>query len=125
MSIFELFRSDCITGYSVMQSDWNTFCGDVVLDSVNKVSGDEDNIRLYIYKTKHVHIFNMNIFSLTLFKNAYYTIREALSHNFISSLLLSAVITQITQILKIFIIKIQKYLVYYAVFIPRCHVTAV
>ena len=27
-----------------MQSDSNSFCGDIVLDSVNKTFGDEDNI---------------------------------------------------------------------------------
>ena len=30
--------------YTVMQSDGNTFYGDVVLDSFNKASRDEDNI---------------------------------------------------------------------------------
>ena len=30
--------------YSVMQCDGNSFCGDVVSDSVNKTSLDEDNI---------------------------------------------------------------------------------
>ena len=30
--------------YSVMQSDGNIFCGDVVLYSFNKASWDEDNI---------------------------------------------------------------------------------
>ena len=29
---------------SVMQSDGNSFCGDVVLDSFNKASREEDNI---------------------------------------------------------------------------------
>ena len=28
--------------YSVMQSDWNRFCGDVVLDSFNIAYGHED-----------------------------------------------------------------------------------
>ena len=31
-------------GYSVIQSDGNSFCGDVVLDSFNKGFRDEDNI---------------------------------------------------------------------------------
>ena len=30
--------------YSVMQSDGNSFCGDVVLDSFNMVNSDEDSI---------------------------------------------------------------------------------
>ena len=28
--------------YSVMQSDGNSFCGDVILDSFNKASRDKD-----------------------------------------------------------------------------------
>ena len=32
-----------------MQSDGNSFCGDVVLDSFNKESRDEDNILDQIY----------------------------------------------------------------------------
>ena len=35
--------------YSLMQSDWNNFSGDVVLDSFNKASRDEDkNFTKYI-----------------------------------------------------------------------------
>ena len=36
--------------YSVMQSDKNRFCGDVVLDSFNIAYKDEDNILDQIYK---------------------------------------------------------------------------
>ena len=36
--------------YSVMQSDWNNFCGDVVLDNFNKTSRDEGNILDQIYE---------------------------------------------------------------------------
>ena len=32
--------------YSVMQSDGNSFCGDVVLDSYNMVYSDEDIIKI-------------------------------------------------------------------------------
>ena len=35
--------------YSVMQSDWNSFRGDVVLDSVNVAYRDEDSILDQIY----------------------------------------------------------------------------
>ena len=35
--------------YSVMQSDGNSFYEDVVLDSFNNVSRDEDNISYQIY----------------------------------------------------------------------------
>ena len=37
--------------YSVIQSDRNIFCGDVVLDSVNMASRDEGSIldQLYIF----------------------------------------------------------------------------
>ena len=30
--------------YSVMQSDGNSFCGDVILDSFNMANSDEDSI---------------------------------------------------------------------------------
>ena len=40
-----------------MQSDRNTFYGDVVLDSFNKASRDEDNILDQIYKKKIVSVF--------------------------------------------------------------------
>ena len=42
--------------YSVMQSDGNSFCGDVVLDSFNKTSRDEDNNIKQMYKSKYVFI---------------------------------------------------------------------
>ena len=39
-----------------MQSDGDSFCEDVVLDSLNEASRDEDNILDQIYKSKSVHI---------------------------------------------------------------------
>ena len=47
LCILQIYRS-----YSVMQSDGNSFWGDVVLDSFNKASRDEDNIveKKYINK---------------------------------------------------------------------------
>ena len=47
-----------------MQSDGNSFCGDVVSDSFNKTSRDEDNILEQIYKSKYVCIINMMILIL-------------------------------------------------------------
>ena len=47
--------------YSVMQADGNGICGEVVLDSFNKVSRDEDNILYQMYKCKYVRIFIMMI----------------------------------------------------------------
>ena len=48
--------------YSVMQSDGNSICGDVVSDSFNKTSRDEDNILVQIYKSKYVRIIiTMNL----------------------------------------------------------------
>ena len=45
-----------------MQSDGNSFCGDVVLNSFNKVYRDEDNILDQVYKWKYVRmIFIMMI----------------------------------------------------------------
>ena len=40
-------------GNSVMQSEWNRFCGDVVLDSFYKASRNEDNIIDQLYKNKY------------------------------------------------------------------------
>ena len=37
-----------------MQSDKNSFCGDVVMDSFNKASRDKENILDQIYKCKYV-----------------------------------------------------------------------
>ena len=44
-----------------MQSDGNSFCWDIVLNSFNKASRDEDNILDQVYKTKYVRIFIMMI----------------------------------------------------------------
>ena len=44
-----------------MQSDGSSFCGDVVLDSLNKASRDEDNILNEIYKSKYFRIILMII----------------------------------------------------------------
>ena len=50
-------------GYRVMQSDRNTFCRYVVLDSFNKALGDETNILDKIYKSKYVRVFYYAIFN--------------------------------------------------------------
>ena len=47
--------------YSVTQSYANSFLGDVVLDSFNNLSRDEDNILEKIYKSKYLQIFIMII----------------------------------------------------------------
>ena len=53
--------------YCVIQSDGNSFCGDVVLDSFNKAPRDEDNIFDQIYKSKYVrNIITMNLILLTI-----------------------------------------------------------
>ena len=36
--------------YSMMQSDRNSFCGEIVLDSVNMASKDKDSFSEQIYK---------------------------------------------------------------------------
>ena len=36
--------------YSVMQSDWNSFCRDIVLDSFNLAYGDLDDILDQVWK---------------------------------------------------------------------------
>ena len=50
--------------YTVMQSDGNSFSGDVVSNNCNKTSRDEDNILDQIYKSKYVWIFIMMILIL-------------------------------------------------------------
>ena len=47
-----------------MQSGGNSSGGDVVLDSFNKVSREEDNILDQMYKRKYVHIIIMMILIL-------------------------------------------------------------
>ena len=42
-----------------MQSDWNSFCGDVVLDNFKKASRDENDILDQILKSKYVRIFSI------------------------------------------------------------------
>ena len=50
--------------YSVMQSDWNSFCGNVVLERFYKASGDEDNILYQLYKSKYARTIIGNTFIL-------------------------------------------------------------
>ena len=47
-----------------MQLDGNSFCGDVVSDSFNKTSWDEDNILAQIYDSKYFKIIIMMILIL-------------------------------------------------------------
>ena len=51
--------------YSVMQSDGNGFCGDVVLNIFNKASRDEDSILDQAYTGKYFWIFITIIWILT------------------------------------------------------------
>ena len=46
---------------SVMQSDGNSFCGDVISDSFNKKFWDKKHILDQIYKSKYVWIIIMMI----------------------------------------------------------------
>ena len=50
--------------YTVMQSDGNNFCGDVVSYSFKKASRDEDNLLYQIYKSKYVRTIIMMILIL-------------------------------------------------------------
>ena len=50
--------------YSVMPSDGNSFCGNVVLDSFNKASWDDDKILDQIYESKYVQIIKTKILIL-------------------------------------------------------------
>ena len=47
-----------------MQSDGNSFCEDVVLNSFNKEAREEDNILDKVYKRKYVRTFIMMILFL-------------------------------------------------------------
>ena len=54
-----------IRRYCVMQQpDGNSFCGDVVSDSFNKTSRDEDEILDQIYESKYIRIIIMMILIL-------------------------------------------------------------
>ena len=57
--------------YSVLQSDGNKFCGDVVSGSFNKIYHDEEKILDQIYKSKYVCIIIMMILIIILYENAY------------------------------------------------------
>ena len=54
-----------------MQSEMDSFCGDVVLDSFSLVSRNKDNILDQIYKSKWVRIiFMMMSINSLLYENA-------------------------------------------------------
>ena len=53
--------------YSVMQSDGESFCGDIVLDSFNILYSDEDSIRTNNMNSESAGIFIMKILN---FKSA-------------------------------------------------------
>ena len=55
--ITQLLRSSGRKSFSVMQSNGNSFCGDVVQDSFNKTSWDDKNILGQLYKSTYVCIF--------------------------------------------------------------------
>ena len=61
--------SDQIVSYSVIQSDGNNLCGDVVSDSINKEYRDGDNILDQIYKSKYVRIVIMMILIIKVCEN--------------------------------------------------------
>ena len=55
-----------------MQSDGNSFFGDVVSGSFNKTFRDKDNYLEQIYKSKYVRIiFVMILISIKLYENSY------------------------------------------------------
>ena len=70
-----------------MQSDGNSFCGDIVLDSFNKASKDEDNIVDLIYmKLICSNLYYEDFNFLLHFTTKQTNIRIALKPNFMSSL---------------------------------------
>ena len=48
-----------------MQSDGNSFCGDALLERVNKSSWDVDKILDQIQKRKYVRIFYYDVYIIT------------------------------------------------------------
>ena len=80
-------KQSCHLEYWAMQSDGYSFCGDVVLDILNKASRDVDNIQDQIYQIRYVRIFIMVI--LILYKiiwNCILITTVALKLNFIEFL---------------------------------------
>ena len=49
------------TQYTVMQSDRNSFCGNVVLDSFNMIYSEEDAFKTKNMKRESIGIFNNNM----------------------------------------------------------------
>ena len=78
--------------YSVMQSDWNSFSGDVVLDIFNKVPRHEDNI---LDKCTKANMFEFVSWYFLIFFLHYTKMHTnttvPLKLNFMSALLLCAV----------------------------------
>ena len=78
--------------YSEMQSDGNSFYGDVVMDSLIMTSWDEGNILDQIYiKAKCVRVIIMMILFLKTLYKIHINTTVARKPNFMSSLLLCAV----------------------------------
>ena len=71
--------------YSVMQSDGNSFCRDVVLNSFGKASRDEESILDQLYKKQISPDLYYNDFQY--FMKMHINITEALKLNFMRSLL--------------------------------------
>ena len=94
--------------YSVMQSDGNSFCGDVVLDSFNKASRDENNILDQMYKSKKCSDYFYDDFNSLSHYTKMLTYRTvALKPNFMSSLLCKASVIwmghQLSQLFETFV----------------------
>ena len=83
------YHIDSAFRYSVMQSDANSLCGDVVSDSFNKICRNEDNILKQIYKSKYVclyyYFYDFNSYLIHTVTTV------ALKPNFMNSLFLCAV----------------------------------
>ena len=60
----QLKHNMLILWYSVMQSEGNSFCGDVVLDGFNVSYRDDDSILAQKYESKYLEIFIMKILYL-------------------------------------------------------------
>ena len=78
-------QTNCII-ISVMQSDGNVICVEVVLVSFNKASRDENNILDQMHKSKYVRIFIMMILIfLNIFSKKHNKLTVPLKPNFMNS----------------------------------------
>ena len=118
-SVFFILLSYLNMMYSVMQSDGNSFCGDVVLDSFNVEYRNEDSILDQIWKTDILK-FCYEDFKIYEWLNEctfkeieHITTRNSKNLGFTATVVLVCIMRIILWLIKIIIIIIRKYLLLY------------